>query len=320
MKRNVYLGLVLGTGFLFAVSAVSAQEAPPPPPDPGVMVVQGPGPGPEMGERIEMLGLEGMHPGKVVTGAPFSAVASSETTQTLADGTHIARTTQTNLYRDSQGRFRKEGTFTGFGPVAASGQSKSFVLIHDPVAGTAYLLEPDSKIARELPHPGKAREFLRGQGPGKLGHKGPNDADTQVQDLGTQTIAGVQAQGKRVTRTIPVGQMGNDKPIVSTFETWYSPDLQIVVMSKRNDPRFGQTTYTVSNIQRTEPAASLFTVPAGYTVQQGGPGRGMRRFGGPGAPPPPAEAPAPPAPAAPSAPGGDNMVDGNGFGFIPSVP
>ncbi len=85
----------------------------------------------------------GLHGGKVVKGAPFSAVAVSETTQTLADGNHITRTTQTNLYRDSQGRFRKEVTLSAIGPLAASGQPRSFVEINDPVAGAAYVLEPD---------------------------------------------------------------------------------------------------------------------------------------------------------------------------------
>jgi hypothetical protein len=74
------------------------------------------------------------------------------------------------------------------------------------------------------------------------------------------------------------------------FERWYSPDLQVLVKSTRTDPRFGTTTYTLSNIQRTEPAATLFTVPSDYTVQQGGPGgrrgmHGMRQSppGGPAA-------------------------------------
>jgi hypothetical protein len=72
------------------------------------------------------------------------------------------------------------------------------------------------------------------------------------------------------------------------FERWYSPDLQVVVKSTRTDPRFGTTTYTLNNVQRTEPAATLFTVPSDYTVQQGGPGRGAR-----GAMHAPPDAPAP---------------------------
>jgi hypothetical protein len=231
---------------------------------------------PPMGERIELLGFEGMHGGKVVTGAPFSAVGVSETTQTLADGNHITRKTQTNLFRDSQGRFRKEITLSGFGPLAASGQPKSFVIVHDPVASASFVLHPDTKVAEKMTGHG-----MKGHGKGAMKDaiKGKIDARQQelmaegnlkTEDLGTQTVAGVPAQGTRITRTIPAGQMGNEKPINIISERWYSNDLQMVVMSTRTDPRIGTTTYTLTNIQRSEPNASLFSVPADYTVQEGG--------------------------------------------------
>ena len=91
----------------------------------------------------------------------------------------------------------------------------------------------------------------------------------KTESLGTQTINGISVQGTRITHTVPAGQEGNDKPIVSTTERWYSPDLQIVVKSTRTDPRFGTVTYTVNNISKSEPASTLFTVPSDYTVQAG---------------------------------------------------
>ena len=95
----------------------------------------------------------------------------------------------------------------------------------------------------------------------------PDDADTTKSDLGTQTIEGVPAHGTRVTRTIPAGQIGNVQPIVITTESWYSPDLKVLVMSKSNDPRMGETTYKLTNIQRSEPSPSLFQPPDDYTVK-----------------------------------------------------
>jgi len=71
-----------------------------------------------------------------------------------------------------------------------------------------------------------------------------------------KTINGVSAQGTRITRTIPAGEIGNQKPIVITIEKWYSPDLQETVMTKRNDPRMGETVFQLTNIQRAEPAAT----------------------------------------------------------------
>jgi len=281
------MGVVLGGIFMLSAGAARAQETAPVPPPPMVMV-QIPGPEAGMiGERIELLGFEGLHGGKLVTGAPFSAVAVSETIQTLADGNHIAHKTETNLFRDSQGRFRKEMTLPAIGPLATSGQAHVFVLIHDPVAGTTFTLHPDVKIAEKMEGPsGKMKDTIKGN---IAYHRQEALADGSVQkeDLGTQTIAGVSAQGTRVTHTIPAGQMGNEKPITIVFEHWYSNDLQMVVMSKRSDPRIGETSYTVTNIRRSEPAASLFTVPSDYTVTAGK-NKMFRRFnGGPDAAPPP---------------------------------
>jgi hypothetical protein len=277
---------VVSAGLLSSAGVAKAQETPPS----AFVLLQGLGPeggrGFPFGEKIELLGFEGMHGGKVVTGAPFSAVGVSETTQTLSDGTHISRKTQVNLYRDSQGRFRKEVTLSGIGPLEASGQPKSFVIIHDPVAGTGYMLEPGAKVAHTMSGPPNG---------GKGGHKGEiggraakdaADSSTKTEDLGKQVIGGISAQGTRYTRTIPIGQMGNDKVLSIVSEKWYSPELQITVMSKHTDPLFGTTTYTVTNIQQQEPAAALFTVPADYTVQQGGPGKHLGSHPGGALPPP----------------------------------
>ena len=288
-------GTVLSTGLL-AVPNVSAQEPPPPGPQ-GEMPGEPGGPGPGgFGERIEILGFGGMHGGKVVTGAPFSAVATTESTQTLADGNKIVRKTQANLFRDSQGRFRKDVSLTAVGPLSTQGQPRTFTVIQDPVAATTYVLNPADKTARSMPE----RNRNRDRGPkdkSKFQFRQDSQAEANVQkdSLGTQTIGGVNAEGTRYTRTIPAGQIGNDKPISIVSETWYSADLQMVVMSKRSDPRFGETTYTLTNIQRTEPPANVFTVPSDYTVKQGRPMKGMK-FMKKGAMPPP---PPPPDAAGP---------------------
>jgi hypothetical protein len=262
------------------------------------MVVQaqrrGPGGGGPFGAPMELMGFEGMHGGKTVTGAPFSATATSETTQTLQDGSVIHRTSQVTMYRDSQGRSRQEATFTGFGPLAASGSPKTMITISDPVAGQHIMLDSVRKVART------SAFHARGANSANAGGSAPAfEARMQAREqkeeaagllkkesLGTQTIDGVIAEGTRITHIIPAGQIGNDKPLQVVSERWYSPDLQIVLKSTRTDPRFGTTTYTVTSIQRTEPAATLFTVPADYTVQAGGRGHYGR-----GPAPPPAAPP-----------------------------
>ena len=286
MNRRLIASGILGCAFVLCAGIAGAQQAPPPPP-PGSS--EGEFPRAPFGERMELLGFGGMHAGKVVTGAPFSATAVSETTQTLADGNHITRKTQGNVYRDSQGRVRKEMTITGFDPMASSGQA-SFVVINDPVAGATFMLHPDEKTAER-----SGRPFGRGKGAMKEGLQSKRAAREQEdiangslkkEDLGTQAVAGVTAQGTRFTRTIPAGQIGNEKPITIVREIWYSSELQTAVMSKHNNPWSGETTYTLTNIQRAEPNASLFAVPSDYTVTEGRPGRERRAMRGNQATPP----------------------------------
>jgi len=305
MNRKFWAFSVVSGALLLAVAMSRAQEPPAPPAFGPHAEGPGGGPGGPFGERIELLGFEGMHPGKIVKGAPFSATANSETTQTLPDGTTIHRTTSSTLYRDSQGRSRREVTLSGFGPLETSAKPHMMITIGDPVAGAHYMLDPEKKVAHRMaPHKGGKggalsadREQAFEQRMQQRMAKEEASGELKKESLGTQMVNGVNAEGTRVTRTIPAGQIGNDKPIQVVFERWYSPDLQMVVKSVHSDPRSGSTTYTLSNVQRTEPAATLFTVPADYTVKEGGPGgpRNHRR-GFHGAPPAgaPADAPAPP--------------------------
>lgn len=268
--NNKWKGALLaGTLSLFLAGttlAVFAQDGPPPPPEHG-----------GFGDIVGVMEME--HPGHVVKGAPFSGQTSIETVNVLADGTHIDKKSTGAVYRDSQGRTRREGTMPAIGPMAEAGKStRSFVMINDPVAGTHYVLQPDDKTARKMPSfkHGFNHEGLEGERGGPRHQR--NDENTTTESLGTQTINGVSATGARTIRTIPAGQIGNDKPLQIVTERWYSEALQTNVMTKRTDPLMGTTTYQLTNISHDEPAASMFTVPADYTVKTGpgrrGPGRG----------------------------------------------
>ncbi len=101
-----------------------------------------------------------------------------------------------------------------------------------------------------------------------MSFKMKDPGEVTSESLGQQTIEGIPTTGTRTTRTIAAGAIGNEQPIEVTSETWYSPDLQMVVMSKHNDPQIGETTYTLTNIQRGSPPQSLFEVPANYTVRE----------------------------------------------------
>jgi hypothetical protein len=294
MNRNFRAALIVSCTLALSAGAALGQEAAPQPPPQFMlqagMPEEGGSPG-AFGERVELLGFEGMHPGQVVKGAPFSATAISETTQTLPDGTLIHRTTTSTLYRDGQGRSRREVTFAGFGPLAAAGKAHTMVMINDPVAGAHYMLNAEEKAVHKM-----IMRSHDGGAPEKGARREPktNGAELIKESLGTQSINGVNAEGTRVTHTIPAGRIGNDRPINIVFERWYSPELQMVIKSTRTDPRFGTTTYQVTNVQRTEPAAALFTVPPDYTMKEGPPNKGRHRFHGGPPPGAPSDAPTPP--------------------------
>ncbi len=279
MNAKTKMCLVLSGALVLSAAALQAQR-------------RGPDGPPPFGAPMELMGFEGMHGGKIVKGAPFSATATSETTQTLQDGSVLRRTSQLTMYRDGQGRSRREATFSGFGPLTASGTPKTMVGISDPVAGVHIELDNEQKVAH------KSAIHARG-GDKATAESAPNVEGTMEErmqkeeaagllkreSLGTQTISGVVAEGTRTTRIIPAGQIGNEKPLQVVSERWYSQDLQIVLKSTRTDPRFGTTTYTVNSIQRTEPAAGLFAVPANFTVEAGGRGPGGHGGRTPMAPP-----------------------------------
>ncbi len=295
MRKGTLFALILSGSMLFGAAGYAQKPPaePPPPPDDLFFFQAGAGedaeaPMPFLAD-IELLAFKDGNARHVLKGAPFSATAVTETTHALADGNRIHRSTSIALYRDSEGRFRREVTLSAIGPLAASGKTPRSVSILDPVAGFRYVLNPDEKIARKVSLTERQRgphgDFL---GKRVLTLKADN---VKTESLGTQMIEGVSAEGTRFTHTIPAGQIGNDKPIEIVSERWYSADLQMLVMSKRSDPRFGTTTYQLTNIQRQEPAAALFQVPSDYTVKEGHAGMRMR-MRRPGPPP----APAPPAP------------------------
>ncbi len=270
-KYAVMASVALGLSVMIQAGHVLGQGMPGP--HPGEM-----GPGSFMFERIV-----GAFGGKVVTNAPFSAQVNRETVQVLSDGTRVDRKETGSIARDGAGRTRQEITLPAIGPLAASGQVPHIAFIRDPAAGKTYILNENKKTAMTFSHPAGANEQGRRMMKQKM-NVGENSS-VQTVSLGTKMIDGLTVQGTRRTRTIPVGQIGNDKPIVITREEWYSPDLQMVVSSTRSDPRFGTTTFQLTNVNRSEPPQSLFIVPPDYTVTPGG--MIKRRFAKPGPPPPP---------------------------------
>lgn len=104
---------------------------------------------------------------------------------------------------------------------------------------------------------------------GIVGGSGAMKVSTNTEKIGKQMIEGVECEGTRAVLTLPAGAIGNENPIQTVHESWYSPELKMTIMTKRTDPRFGESTYRMTNIVRAEPDATLFQVPNDYTVTEG---------------------------------------------------
>jgi hypothetical protein len=255
--------------------------------------------------QVDIIGGMGMVPGLVVTGKPYSADAVTESTQVLADGNRITQRNEMSIFRDAQGRTRREQTWGGLGVLQPTNEPTKTITIHDPVAGgTTYMLNPRDETAHairpfrlhaahatasairiegddvavvhgeapqartfELPVPAPAPGMRAFPTMGAAVAAVPFAAgEVTTEDLGEQILQGVRARGSRETRTIPAGTIGNERPIDIVTERWYSEEIDADVLRRHVDPRFGETEYRLVNVVLGEPSPDLFVVPESYEL------------------------------------------------------
>ena len=256
----------------------------------------------QMLRGAKVVGVEAGIMGPMVKGAPYSADEIHETNQVLADGTRIHNETKTTIYRDGQGRVRRE--------------SPGQVMIWDGTTGTSFMLNESNQTAHKMqmavnysyrrtagadappPEPLQFRTFhfqnggegaaggqimvlktdeapgtvARAESKVKLGVLKADGVAAQAmpaakkETLDKQIMEGLSCEGVRYTTTLDTGAIGNDRPIQTVEERWYSSDLQVNMLVRRTDPRSGEDIVRMTNVRRLEPDPSLFTVPAGYQV------------------------------------------------------
>jgi hypothetical protein len=223
--------------------------------------------------------------GPAVINAPFSADATTIIRQTLGDGTWIERRGVARYYRDRVGCVRVEQTITGIDGLNSTAAPRRRITIQpDPANRYVYTLDPGQRTALRGPRFAAGLAIGGGDtyavplgGPRfllfNLRERAHGDAtfDSAAHEelLGTKTVAGVEATGRRITVTIPAGHFGNDRPIELVDERWESKDLRVVVYARSSDPRTGTVEYQLTNISRAEPPAEMFSIPEGYGVDFG---------------------------------------------------
>jgi hypothetical protein len=208
--------------------------------------------------------------GRVVKGLPYSAHAITSIRQSLVTGSEINSSVTSLVARDSEGRTRREQTLLGIGGIALPrSESPTVIAIQDPVKLVNYLLDPRTHLAR-MNHqrtPAQQEEARNVEVNRRAEALKREPRTERTESLGVKTIEGLKAEGKRTVTTFPIGSVRNTAPIDVVVETWYSPELQEVLMTRRTDPRSGENTYRLTEIKRGEPAASLFEVPSDYRVE-----------------------------------------------------
>jgi hypothetical protein len=233
-------------------------------------------PAPSAGHQISCTMTLGPNLGMAAPGptAPYSALEESSTVQTLADGTHISRKpTSEKIYRDSQGRIRTERPFCHG---IADTRDATVIQIQDPVSGYAYILDEQNHIAHRYAlevrkptiRPASTAEADPPQPTLKALVPRQNFArpNMTMEPLGAQTMEGGLVEGTKTTMTIPEGSQDNDRPITVVSERWFSPELNITIFSKHNDPRSGETTTRLTKIDLSNPILAVFQAPPDYKI------------------------------------------------------
>jgi hypothetical protein len=221
-----------------------------------------------------------------IANKPYSATVKTTVVQKLADGTTITRVSTTKEARDSEGKTMHQTSLSVpngapemvntsvFDPGSRTmthwmSQSKQATVFH---MGEPKSLAANLPTQKTVPAGGTSSNGpADGQSQNAAAARAARMRNRQTEKLGGKTIAGVYAEGTRITMTVPEGAEGNDRPITSVNETWRSPELDIIVLSVHEDPRTGTRTAEVTDLDRAEPDPSVFQVPEGYTIKEQNP-------------------------------------------------
>jgi hypothetical protein len=222
--------------------------------------------------RAQTSPMAAPHP-YALKGAPYSAVIEGRHMQSLANGTNIDLVNAVvKQYRDAQGRTRQEHYSVRDGQTAATA---NLVEIFDAVEGVRYVLDASTHTARSYPvaQAPAQRDVSPVAQNVPVAVNGPTvrtgdvaRPDVTHESLGNDSMLGVEVTGSRTTIVYPAGARGNDQPLTVVLESWRSNELTIDMMHKQDDPRTGVVEWRVTQIDRAEPDASLFQVPADYTI------------------------------------------------------
>lgn len=199
--------------------------------------------------------------------AAYTATVKQTYEVTLTDGNSEHWTIETIQARDEAGRTMRQHIEGCSLDSSAQPQLRIQTSVNDPSAKTSisWSTGPGTMALVTLMHyqsqtpPPDWKDIPRTP-------MAPYRPEITREDLGTRTIAGLQATGSRITQIIPAGAEGNDMPIKFINETWVDKQNQVTLMAITDDPRTGRYTWEVESLTVGPPDPALFTPPANYKV------------------------------------------------------
>jgi hypothetical protein len=196
--------------------------------------------------------------------APFSLTLDTEWTRPMANGGTYTLVNERHILRDSAGRIYEERWLL----VPKGGKMKSemnMIQVADPVQHTLYNCFTAERQCNLLRYSGSSTASYKPS----LATSGPlpdGNGFRTNENLGASTVAGMDTTGYRETTTLNPGVYGNDQPMVTTREFWYSAALRINLLSTLDSPQSGRQKFTVTQVSTSEPEPQWFQIPEGYKV------------------------------------------------------
>lgn len=234
-------------------------------------------------QMFEVIANGGLLNDRLVKNQPLAAVFESETIGLQPNGASLTSRVVTKIYRDSDGRTRREQTVLPSGAAASSANATISITIEDPIARFTYLINQTNRTALRYKLPlnhsqgngfndliPRTVELLRNDDPQTGLVRNYRLEQPRVEPLGRQEISGVDAEGRRVRFKIPAGAIGNTTEIEATHETWIARDLKMLVKSNTKNSIIGEHKFRLIELVRAEQPASLFEIPSNYTIQESG--------------------------------------------------
>jgi hypothetical protein len=206
---------------------------------------------------------------------PYTAEFKVSSERTLTNGSTITHEQTEVQAVDSQGR-----RMTAFTTVTPEGVERTTTSVTDPVAGTHTnwdTLRHEATVMSLHPQAQASCASSVASSPATPPTPPAQHRTSTTEDLGVETIDGVEAHGRRITTTTPAGMVGNSEPLVSTREFWQTTSIRpaLVVRETSDDPERGKSSRELTNLSLSEPDPSVFQPPQGYEVvkRESGPGQ-----------------------------------------------